>query len=201
MAACPKCGAENPVDSRACSSCGAAIGIEQSPDLGENFGKRIGETIGKDALGWWDRTFGIFGPLLAGAFAAVGFLVCILIVGAIEAAADEPGFWDDLGEFLVEYAWLFVPWGFVSAFQNYFNRSYRSTFRWMSPVISAVGFTIFFWALSRVMFFAGVNFEEPNLISQSRTVEDLLPAIFGLVAAIGYGFATLQWHREKTKKV
>ncbi|MCU0851980.1 MAG: hypothetical protein MUC90_01800, partial [Thermoplasmata archaeon] len=118
----------------------------------------------------------------------------------VEASADEPDFWDDLGDFLVEYAWLFVVWGFVSAFQNYFNRNHRKTFRWISPVISAVGFTIFFWALSNVMMFAGIDFEEEDLLSQSEWLEGILPLIFVLVALIGYGLAFLQWNAEKTKK-
>ena len=175
------------------------IGDRIGKDM-EEFGKRIGETIGKDALGWWDRTFGILGPFVAGILAAFGLLVLILVVGAIEASADEPGFWDDVGGFLVDYVWLFVAWGFVSAFQNYFNRNHRKTFRWISPVISAAGFTIFFWALANVMLFAGINFEESDLVSQSNFLEGILPIIFVVIAIVGYIIAFLQWNGEKVKK-
>ncbi|MCU0853067.1 MAG: zinc ribbon domain-containing protein, partial [Thermoplasmata archaeon] len=95
MAACPKCGTENPDDSKACSKAPAppaeetATG-EQAPKADEkglakdidDLGKRIGDAIGKDALGWWDRKFGFFGPVLAGILAAFGLLVLFLVVGA-----------------------------------------------------------------------------------------------------------------------
>lgn len=221
MAVCPSCGTENPVDAKLCGKCGAGMSQEQATaqpsgpsttearpsetgegiaeDIGD-LGKRIGDAIGKDALGWWDRTFGMFGPVVAGILAAFGFLVLVLIVGAIEASADEPEFWDDLGDFLVKYAWLFVVWGFVSAFQNYFNRNYRKTFRWISPVVSAFGFTIFFWALANIMLFAGARFEHSDLVSQSNFLEGILPVIFVLVAIVGYALAFVQWNAEKTAR-
>lgn len=231
MVACGKCGLENDPDSKHCKSCGTAIGTAQSgptppttpPPSGfakemSEIGRRIGDNVGKagEKFGhdmerrgnefgvWWDKSLGIFAPLVVALFGVVGYLVMLLIVGAIAEVSDRPLFWDDLMEFLESYWWLFFILAFYMAFQSYLMRRYRSVFMWINPVISGFGSVAWFWILAQVLHMAEVDRGHTRLGGLGDFIEDVYIVIFVLVVIGGYLFAFFRsvspsnWDKKST---
>jgi hypothetical protein len=124
MAVCRDCGTDNAPGSEECKACGAKlvppstgsfardmsdIGKRIGQDFekaGEKFGKEM-ERRGSEFGAWWDRSLGIFSPLIVALFGIIGFLCCMLVVSALAEASDRPAFWNDLLDFLESYWWLF----------------------------------------------------------------------------------------------
>jgi len=216
MVACGKCGVENDSDSKYCKSCGVAIGTTQSgqvaptppppegfakemSDIGKRIGdnaEKAGERFGKEMErrgsefgAWWDKSLGIFAPLVIGLFGVIGYLVVILVVGVIAEVSDRPLFWNDLSDFLESYWWLFFILAFYMAFRDYLMRRYRSVFMWINPVISGFGFVAWFWILAQVLLLASTDRGHTRLGDLGEFIEDMYIVIFVLVVVGGYLFA------------
>jgi hypothetical protein len=231
MVTCGKCSVENDPDSKFCKSCGSPIGSGPSAaaapipppasgdfgremeDIGRRIGedfKRAGERFGRDMekrgneFGvWWDRSLGIFAPLVIALFGIIGFLVAVLVVGAIAKVSDAPAFWNDLLDFLESYWWLFFALSFYAAFQSYFVRRYRDTFKWINPIVNGIGFVAWFWVFAQVLHFVAVDTDRPRAGDLSDFIVDMLPVIFILVVVAGYLFVFFRmvspsnWDKEK----
>lgn len=231
MMTCGKCGAENEPDSKICKGCGSPI--ESGPssvaapvpppvsgdfgremkDIGRRIGedfKRAGERFGRDMekrgneFGvWWDRSLGIFSPLVVALFGIIGFLVAMLVVGAIARVSDNPTFWNDLVDFLEAYWWLFFALAFYAAFQSYFMRRYRETFKWINPVVNGFGCVVWFWIFAQVLHLVAVDSDHPRAGDLSDFIVTMLPVIFILVVIGGYLFvffrmvSSSNWDKEK----
>jgi hypothetical protein len=231
MTKCAACGTENDADSKFCKSCRAAVassGPEVQPPspppqgefernmaemgrrIGEDFriaGERFGKEMGRrgSEFGqWWDRSLGIFSPVIIGMFGVVGFFIAILIAGAISTISDHPAFWNDLVAFLENYWWLFIGLAFFSAFQGYFMRRYRWPFMWINPLLNGIGFVAGFWILAQVLHLLAVDGDYPKLEDLSDFIEDVLIVIFFLVVFFGYLLAFFRsvspsnWDKKKT---
>jgi hypothetical protein len=216
MVVCGKCGAENVPESKSCKSCGATLtpissgpaatpspppgGVaKEMSDIGQRIGQdvgRAGEKFGKEMerrgseFGmWWEKSLGNFSPLIIGLFGIIGFLVVILVVGAIAEVSDRPAFWNDLLDFLETYWWLFFLLSFYGAFQGYLLRKYRPVFMWINPVIAGLGFVVWFWILAQILHFAANDRGHTNLGDLGEFIEDMYIVIFVLVVIGGFLFA------------
>ena len=167
------------------------FGERLGKELGE-IGKRIGqeaERAGKGYVNWWDRTMGMFSPVVSGAISVIVFIVLLIITRAIAAISDHRAFWDGLADFGWDYLPLFVGLFFLGSFQAYLHRRYRKEFRWVSPPISAVAFVASFWIFAKVLDIADRHLDHPRLGDLSSLVILMLPVIFVLVIIGGYLFA------------
>lgn len=165
---------------------------EAGRKMGEAFG-RMGRTWGEEAgkagkgLGsWWYGSLGIAAPFVLGLIGVVALLVGMVIIGAIATFSEHEDLWNDLISFVWQYFWVFVGLIFLNAFSNYFHRMYRRSWRWISPVATAVGSVASFWMLAQVLEIMDRDLGHPTLGNLSDLIELLLPAIFFLVIVFGY---------------
>lgn len=213
MVVCPKCNTWNPDSSVSCMSCGSGLAagkgtegarpetssqsFEQTmDDLGkriESGMKKLGETVEREArqeknrlVRAWDETFGLLAPVMSGAIGCVVLLLAFLVIESFAESGEHRRFWEQLGEFLWDYVLLFIALIFMSSFQNYFNRRYRRTFRWMSPVLTAIGFAAWFWIFAQILFMAGREFQDELVRDLAQFFESMVPVVFVLALLLGY---------------
>ena len=229
MVACGKCGAENESDSKQCKSCGSTLEpapsgasaptpppgtfVREVSDIGARIGKdvgRAGEKFGKEMEkrgtefgAWWDKSLGIFSPIIVALFAIIGFLVAILVIRVIAEVSDRPAFWSDLLDFLETYWWLFFILAFYGALQSYLMRRYRPVFIWINPLVTGVGCVVWLWILAQVLHMAEVDRGHTNLGDLGDFIEEVLLIIFVLVVVGGYLLAFIRsaspanWDKKK----
>ena len=160
---------------------GKRIG-EQFRKTGEDLGKGM-ERTGKRASEWYDRTTGIFGPMI---FALFSLLLLVLVVLSIMILAEERRVWVDLTDFVLTYLPLFFMLGLLSSYSTYFSRKYHSRFKWATPITAAVSITAAFWIVARIMAIIDQSLEVPYIRTIYSWIDLLLPVIFALVIVVGY---------------
>ena len=161
---------------------------------GEGFGEGL-ERTGKRASDWYDRTTGIFGPMISALF---GLLLLVLAVLCIMILAEERGVWVDLTDFVLTYLPLFFMLGLLGSYSTYFSRKYHSRFKWAMPITAAVSITAAFWIVARIMAIIDQSLEIPYIGTIYPWIDLLLPVIFVLVVAVGYlGLTLIEATRNK----
>jgi len=203
---CSRCGADNTLGSKFCRYCGTPVGDMQATphqgapvppkdfaqgiaDAGKRLGDemgRIGERFGRDIANWWDSTLGILSPVVLGFFGVVLILFGLFVTDIIASRADSPQFWEGLGDFIVNNFLVLAGLMFLGAFHMYFYRRYRTTFRWLGPIVSAVIFTGWAWVFAQVLILAGRHSEHPGFGDAGRLIESLLILIFVFGVLVGY---------------
>ena len=206
MVLCSRCGADNTLDSKFCRYCGTPVGDMQATphqgapappkdfaqgiaDAGKRLGDEmgpIGERFGRDIANWWDSTLGILSPVVLGFFGVVLILFGLFVTDIIASRADSPQFWEGLGDFIVNNFLVLAGLMFLGAFHMYFYRRYRTTFRWLGPIVSAAIFTGWAWVFAQVLILAGRHSEHPGFGDAGRLIESLLILIFVFGVLVGY---------------
>ena len=163
---------------------------------GQKFGEGA-EKFGSDFDRMWYGTLGILAPVIGGLIAVVVFLVFVLVVGAVANGSEHRDFWEELRSFLEVHFLLFAGLFFLSSFTNYFNKVHRRTLRWVTPVMSAVGFTAWCWILAQVLFIGAGTLDRSGLEDLGDSLTDFLPVIFVAVLLIAYIVTVYQSTKEK----
>lgn len=209
MVKCGSCGRENGTDSKFCENCGVQLlsGAPASPGPSHGFdaqmedaGRRMGEAFsqmgrtwgteaGKTGFrleAWWDRTLGVFAPVVSGLIGVFVLLMALILFGMIADISERSNFWDDLISFVEHNMALFIALIFLNSFSNYLRRRYRKTWRWVIPVPIAIGSVGGFWIFAEVLKIAALDLEHPTLDDLGGMIELLLPVLFILVLILGY---------------
>jgi len=211
---CMHCGAELPVAKVESAPPAAEVAPppaqpeakpfeKQMEDLGKKIagaGQKIGEDVqkaGGDFERMWYSTLGLLAPIIGGLIVTVVFLVFILVVGAVAVGSEHRAFWDQLKDFLETNFLLFLGLFFLSSFTNYFNKVHKRMFRWITPVMMAVGLVGWFWILAEVLFIGARTLERPGLRDLGDFVMLALPVLFLLALCIGYLVVLLQVTSQK----
>jgi len=173
-------------------------------DLGRKIavtGQKISVKTGKRGSEFdriWYGTLGLLAPIIGGLIATVVFLVFVLVVGAVAVGSEHRSFWDELRDFLETNFLLFVGLFFLSSFTAYFNKVHRRIFRWITPILSAVGLVGWFWILAQVLFIAARTLARSGLGDLGDFVMLFLPVIFVIALLAGYLVVLFQVTIEKT---
>ncbi len=154
---------------------------------GEEIGRAF-QRAGKGAETWWDRTFGILGPLI---LALIGFVVLVVIIVGIGIISNRE-VWDHIGEFLQKYALLLLFVMLLGSYSDYLSRRHRQSYKWFGPVIAAVVTVIWIWIAVQILLILGSDLDVSGLRWLAGLLDLLMPVVFVLIIAIGYMVLLLQ---------
>lgn len=205
---CTKCGLKNEDDAEFCTKCGIElINQEHGKKMGEdinrqsekvgekvdrvarNFGDaadRIGkrieerfENVGKGFDHWYDKKFGIIGPLI---WSFLGIIILRIIIEALAISSITTLV--HISDFLYENFILLFGIILISSYNTFFYRKYKEHYRWFSPVISTAVFIVGLWILANIL----IIIENPFLFSIASFIETYLIAIFIIILIVSYAF-------------
>jgi len=194
MVYCPKCGTENEDDAEFCKKCGEKIPKDKSKfekhmdDFGnevDQIGKKIENAFDnktKKIDNWYDNTFGLIGPIIS---SIIGLIILIIIIKLLAFFSGGRGWMMGLSEFFDNYLLLFFAFFLFSNYTSYITRKY-SSFRYASPLVAAVGFTIWFWVGIQVITIIGQGLEIEIIATIASIFELLLIPIALLILLGGY---------------
>ena len=211
MKHCSSCGEHNPDEAKFCLHCGAALNktnaksnFERNMDhFGEEvekIGKRIEESFeqtGKNIETWYDRTFGFFGPLLS---AMIAFVIFFIIISIFSFLGDQYEWMERVSLFLQPFLLLFLLVFLLSSYSQYFNKKIKP-FRYVSPVIGAIIFLVWFWAAIRILLIIAEEFNLGVIQTFANLFEMLIIPLAVLILLLGYvGILTSTSFDSKTKE-
>jgi phage shock protein PspC (stress-responsive transcriptional regulator) len=178
--------------------------VDDFADEMENIGKKAGlhiergiRNIGKDldAAGkhfehrgdaferWYDRTFGVFGPLLC---SILGIILLWLIIKGMQSMSSSFAVFEPLSTFFLTYYWWFFAFMLFFSYTSYFTRKYHKLIRWISPVFGAVGTVIVLWVAIRIFIIISMTWNLSFFADLASLFEILLFVIAALVLVVGY---------------
>lgn len=177
---------------------------KEAQDLGkriEKAGKRIEKASDRASNyldNWWNRSFGIFGPLLS---SFIVLIILRIIIEFLRIGAEDIIVLGEVGDLLLDYfLWIFVLI-LVSSYCSYFSRKYKS-FQWISPVIFAIVLVIASLIAVNIITVIGESLGNPDL-ANAETIwrEKYLAMIFVIALLIGYliKIVSVTWEKEQIK--
>lgn len=201
MRYCTNCGHANEDGAKYCNNCGTLI--QSGPDAKrersefdrriddfaqemESIGKRIErefEDVGKDFGRWSDSTLGILGPL---AWSLVGLVVFVLIMAVMWIIGGSVHVFRDISDFFLANIWLIFALGLLFSYSNFFSRKYKERFRWVQPILTALGLVFALWLASEIMHIVAVNYDLVTIEDISSILSNFLWLIFMVVLIVGY---------------
>jgi hypothetical protein len=112
---------------------------EATQDLGKRIEKAT-DRAGTHIDSWYDRNFGIFGPLIS---SFIGLIVIRLVIEGLKLGADTTPVLAEISKILYNYLLLLFILMLLSSYTSYFSKKWKS-FRWFSPITFAIVFVIIF---------------------------------------------------------
>jgi phage shock protein PspC (stress-responsive transcriptional regulator) len=140
----------------------------------EHEGRRLSANLGqqgKQLETWFQRTFGVIGPMIS---SIAGLIVLGIIIWVFDFIGRQTGnslFTDISYLFLANIIWLFAV-SLLISYTEYGNRKSPDTFRWLSPITTAAGLAMVLWIIVNIM-----------LILGSKSNISFLPWIAGFMIA------------------
>jgi len=164
-------------------------------DMGKRFEQSV-DPAGKNVENWYDRTFGILGPLLA------SFLFLIILRLAIEIAkisGDEVPEMSTITAVILIYLLPLFCTTLLSNYTSYFARkSYK--FRIFSPLFHSIVLVIFLWIVAQILHTLRDRLHIADLRTAAVSIENSLPTVFVFVLLIGYVILAITMSHEQGKK-
>lgn len=177
---------------------------KEAQDLGkrlEEAGKRFEKSTDRTSKyldNWWNRSFGIFGPLVS---SFIVLIILRIIVEFLRIRAEDVAVLGELSDLLLDYFILIFVLILVSSYCSYFSRRYKS-FQWISPVI--VAFVIVFVSMIAVNIISviGTNIGDPELTNAEVIWrEKYMIMVFVIVVLIGYLIKMVSVTLEKDQHI
>ena len=196
MGTCAKCGKEIVETASFCPHCGENLkkgksksqfeqNIEDFSQEMEHIGKKIERSfdrVGASLDTWYERTFGIVGPLLSG---LIGFIITFIIIQAFGFFGSTYPWMGAIHDFADPLLIYILPIILISSYSNYLAKKYVS-FRLISPIIGALVFVFWFWIGNNILAILGSSWNRPFFISLSNVLEFLIIPIAFLILLLGY---------------
>ncbi|MBN1280804.1 MAG: zinc ribbon domain-containing protein [Candidatus Thermoplasmatota archaeon] len=220
MVTCNRCQTHNDDDASYCIHCGAVL---RTDDIGtrieqhaKQFAKemeQLGKTLTKQTKAttqrmekrmddvsthidtWYDRTFHVFGPLVASFFFLVIFRLAIAV---LEIPAVETPETAVVAAVLLRYL---LPLFLVTLVSNYTTYAAKKStqFKIFSPLLHTTAFVLILWIVGHILFDIGTGLVLPGLQTAAATLEASLPTLFVFVLLISYVVLILQSPRHPEK--
>ncbi|MBE3122840.1 MAG: zinc ribbon domain-containing protein [Thermoplasmata archaeon] len=166
-----------------------------SRDVGKRFEQRV-DQAGKHIENWYDRTFGVLGPLLA------SFLFLIILRLAIEIArisGDDVPEMSAITSVILLYLLPLFGTTLLSNYISYFARK-SFKFRIFSPLFHSIALIIFLWIVTKILDTLRYRLQNADLGTAAVNIENSLPTVFVFVLLIGYVILAITMPREQEKK-
>jgi len=153
----------------------------ESQDRGKRTEQRVDHTS-KYMENWYDRTFGILGPLLASFIFLIVFRVAIMVLEIPSMQTLET---NKLAAILLVYILPLFAVTLLSNYTKYFARkSYQ--FRVFSPLFYTITLILFLWIIAKILYDVSIRFTLSDVGTAAVSLENSLPTIFIFVLLIGY---------------
>jgi hypothetical protein len=166
-----------------------------SRDIGKRFEQRV-DQAGKHMENWYDRTFGILGPLLASFL----FLIILrLVIEIVRISGDKVPEMSTITAVILLYLLPLFGTTLLSNYTSYFARkSYK--FRIFSPLFHSIALVIFLWIVAQILHTLRDSLQIEDLGTAAVNIENSLPTVFVFVLLIGYVVLAMNMSREQEKK-
>jgi hypothetical protein len=166
-----------------------------SHDMSKRFEQRI-DHANKYMENWYNRNFGIFGPLLE---SFIFLIVLRLAIIVLEIPSVRTPDIDKIAAILLVYIIPLFAVTLLSNYTKYFARkSYK--FRVFSPIFYAIYIILLLWIISKILYDVSVRFAISDIRTAAVSLENNLPTIFIFALLIGYViiFMTMPKDHERT---
>lgn len=210
MKKCSSCKKINPEDANYCQHCGEKLdsptskstfkeNINHFEEEIEDFGKKIEESVekaGKHIETWYDKTFGISGPFLS---ALIAFVIFFLFFSVLSFFSEKHLWLQDVKVFLEPLLLVILIIFLLSSYSQYFAKKIKS-FRFVSPIIGAIMFIVWFWIAINILSIIATTFDLPMVQTFTNLFKILLFPLAVLIILIGYLgviFSTRQWETSE----
>ena len=147
---------------------------------GHHIERRI-DRASKGFDSWYNRTFGIFGPLLS---SLVGLIILRLVVEVFRIQSHIVPVLGDVGNALYSYIALIFIMMVLSSYTTYIARRYKP-FRWVSPILSAIVVTVILWVVEQILL-VNHGYGDESIAEAASIIGTYLPTIFVFVVVVGY---------------
>lgn len=148
------------------------------------------------AESWYNKTFGIFGPLLESFIFLIVYRIIIMVMDLPNQKTPDI---NTFAAILLIYILPFFALSLLSNYTNYFSKKYFQ-FKMFSPLLYAIFFVLFCWIISRILYDVSDHFTIPDLQTAALSLENSLPTIFIFVLLLGYVILILSLPRDQKKK-
>ena len=152
-----------------------------SQDVGKRIEQRVNHA-GKSMENWYDRTFGIFGPLL---LSFIFLIIFRLVIMVLENQSVQTLEMNKVAAILLAYT---LPLFVVTLFWNYIDyfakKSYK--FKIFSPLCYASTLILLLWIITKILHDVSIQFAISDVETTAVSLETSLPTIFIFVLLIGY---------------
>jgi hypothetical protein len=154
---------------------------EESHHVGRHMEYRI-DHASRHMENWYDRTFGILGPLLS------SFIFLIILRLAIEIVKISANTLPDIDAITSVILLYLLPLFGISLLSNYTayfaRKSYK--FRIFSPLLHSIAFVLILWVIAQILGALEGRLHIADLGVAATNIENLLPTVFVFVLLIGY---------------
>ena len=210
MKDCPSCHKSNPDDAKFCQYCGAKLTsssskskFEQNMDhFGEEveqIGKKIEESFektGKQVETWYDKTFGVFGPVLS---ALIAFVILFIFINIFQFFGQNRPWMLEISTFLESLLLLFLVIFLLSSFSHYLSKKIKP-FRFVSPLIGAIVFMVWFWVAITILAIIANQFDLAFVQTFTDFFEALIFPLAVLILLLGYVGVITSSRQESVEK-
>jgi hypothetical protein len=155
------------------------------------------DRMSRHAESWYDRTFGVFGPLLE---SFIFLIVFRLIIMAMELPNEQTPEINTMAAILLVYILPLFALSLLSNYTQYLSKKFFQI-KVFSPLFYAIFFVLLCWIISRILYDGSTQFPTfPDLQTAAVSLENSLPTIFVFVLLIGYVILMLNLPKDQKKK-
>jgi hypothetical protein len=169
---------------------------DNTSDAGKHVEQRI-DRASKHTENWYDRTFGILGPLIS---SFVFLIVIRLVIEFLRISKDNVVVFSIIGPMLYTYLLLLFGVTLLSSYTQYFSRKSHQ-FRIFSPLIYAIVPIVWLWVAMQILNSLSGPLDLPDLKTAALSIEQNLPTIFIFVLLLGYVILALTMSQEQKRKL
>lgn len=173
--------------------------VQRVQDKTQDAGKRVEQRVDRVSMHagrWYDRTFGILGPLIS---SFIFLIVMRLVIEVLQLSEDNVKVFQILGSSLYTYLLLLFGVTLLSSYTQYFSRKSRE-FRIFSPLLFAFVPIVWLWVAMQILRTLSDPLKMPDLKTAASSIEQNLPTVFIFVLLIGYVILALTMSQEQRKK-
>lgn len=173
--------------------------VQHVQDKTQDVGKRVEQQVDRVSSHterWYDRTFGILGPLIS---SFIFLIVMRLVIEVLQLSEDNVMVFQILGSSLYTYLLLLFGVTLLSSYTQYFSKKSHQ-FRVFSPLLFAIVPVVWLWVAMQTLRTLSDSLKMPELKTAALSIEQSLSVIFIFVLLIGYIVLAVTMSQEQWKK-
>jgi transcription initiation factor TFIIIB Brf1 subunit/transcription initiation factor TFIIB len=168
---------------------------ERTQDAGKRFEQRM-DGASTNAGQWYDRTFGILGPLVS---SFIFLIIMRIVIELLQLPPDNVRVFQILGSSLYTYLLILFGVTLLSNYTQYFSRK-SFQFRVFSPLLIAVVPVVWLWVAIQILRTLSDPLKIPDLKVAASSIEQILSVVFIFVLLIGYVVLGVSISQEQHRK-